>query len=233
MPDIDSILTAITVDTGRTLDAYRHDLRVLFQWANDNNLEVLAATRAHIEIFRGWLEQTGLAPSTVDRRLSTVCGYYRFAHIDGHIASNPAQYVRRPKVPPPRAAEPTAAIAPCASSAKATNRPSSRSCPVPPAPLTSSKANEPTAPSYAAKTTPAWTGAPPTDGSNQPANGLGSDTFTLTCRAPRSSWPISGGSTFRSSRTFPCGAIGRALCAAGAEADDQLRPARPAVVLGE
>ncbi|MCP3911440.1 MAG: site-specific integrase [Actinomycetia bacterium] len=100
MPDIDSILTAITVDTGRTLDAYRHDLRVLFQWANDNNLEVLAATRAHIEIFRGWLEQTGLAPSTVDRRLSTVCGYYRFAHIDGHIASNPAQYVRRPKVPP-------------------------------------------------------------------------------------------------------------------------------------
>jgi len=26
-----------------------------------------------------------LAPSTVDRRLSTVCGYYRFAHIDGRV----------------------------------------------------------------------------------------------------------------------------------------------------
>jgi integrase len=34
----------------------------------------------------------------VDRRLSTVCGYYRFAHIDGRIGSNPAQYVRRPRV---------------------------------------------------------------------------------------------------------------------------------------
>ena len=41
----------------------------------------------------------GLAASTIDRRLSTVCGYYRFAHIDGRIPANPAQYVRRPKVP--------------------------------------------------------------------------------------------------------------------------------------
>jgi integrase/recombinase XerD len=41
-----------------------------------------------------------LAASTIDRRLSTVCGFYRFAHIDGRIASNPAQYVRRPKVHP-------------------------------------------------------------------------------------------------------------------------------------
>jgi hypothetical protein len=36
--------------------------------------------------------------STVGCRLSTVCGFYRFAHIDGRIRSNPAQYVRRPQV---------------------------------------------------------------------------------------------------------------------------------------
>ena len=29
-----------------------------------------------------------------------MCGFYRFAHIDGRIASNPAQYVRRPRVHP-------------------------------------------------------------------------------------------------------------------------------------
>ncbi len=40
-----------------------------------------------------------LRASTTDRRLSTVGGFYRFAHIDGRITSNPAQYVRRPKVP--------------------------------------------------------------------------------------------------------------------------------------
>ena len=86
--------------SGRTLEAYRHDLKYFFQWAADHDLDVLAATRAHIEMYRSTMEQRGLAPSTIDRRLSTVCGYFRFAHIDGRIPSNPAQYVRRPKVQP-------------------------------------------------------------------------------------------------------------------------------------
>ena len=86
--------------SGRTLEAYRHDLKYFFQWAADHDLQVLAATRAHIEMYRSTMEQRGLAPSTIDRRLSTVCGYFRFAHIDGRIPANPAQYVRRPKVQP-------------------------------------------------------------------------------------------------------------------------------------
>ena len=85
--------------SGRTLDAYRQDLRGFFQWASDHGVAPLAATRAHIELYRMSMEQRGLAPSTIDRRLSTVCGYYRFAHIDGRIPANPAQCVRRPKVP--------------------------------------------------------------------------------------------------------------------------------------
>ncbi|MGH8981303.1 MAG: tyrosine-type recombinase/integrase, partial [Acidimicrobiales bacterium] len=81
--------------SGRTLESYRYDLRSFFQWAADVGLEVLAAARPHIELFRSSLEEKGLAPATIDRRLSTICGFYRFAHIDGRIASNPAQYVRR------------------------------------------------------------------------------------------------------------------------------------------
>jgi integrase/recombinase XerD len=86
--------------SGRTLEAYRHDLRMFFQWAGDHRLEVLQASRPHIELYRSAMEERELATSTIDRRLSTVCGFYRFAHIDGRIPSNPAQYVRRPKVPP-------------------------------------------------------------------------------------------------------------------------------------
>lgn len=85
---------------GRTLDAYRHDLRTYFQWAVEVGLVVLEATRPHIELYRVALEQRGLAASTIDRRLTTVCGFYRYAHIDGRIAKNPAQYVRRPRVHP-------------------------------------------------------------------------------------------------------------------------------------
>ena len=85
---------------GRTIDAYRQDLRGFFDWAGIVGLEVLTATRGHIELYRQHMEQRGLAASTIDRRLSTVCGFYRFAHIDGRITANPAQYVRRPKVHP-------------------------------------------------------------------------------------------------------------------------------------
>jgi site-specific recombinase XerD len=46
------------------------------------------------------MEDRGLAASTIDRRLWTVCSFYRFAHIDGRIRSSSAQYVRRPQVHP-------------------------------------------------------------------------------------------------------------------------------------
>lgn len=61
--------------SGRTLDAYRHDLRMFFQWASDTGLEVLKAVRPHIELYRCSMEARGLAASTIDRRLSTVCGF--------------------------------------------------------------------------------------------------------------------------------------------------------------
>jgi integrase len=35
--------------------------------------------------------------------MPAVCGFHRFAHIDGIIASNPAQYVRRPRIHPTQA----------------------------------------------------------------------------------------------------------------------------------
>jgi integrase len=80
------------------LESHRADLRQFLQWATGVGLLPLTASRAHIELSRASMEQRGLAPASIDRRLSTVCGYYRFAHIDGRIASNPAQYVRRPRV---------------------------------------------------------------------------------------------------------------------------------------
>ncbi len=117
---------------GRTLDAYRHDLRAFFQWAADARLELLAATRPQIELYVRAMEERGLAPTTIDRRLSTVCGYYRFAHIDGRIASNPAQYVRRPKV---NRATPEDSTAP--SSQRCCSRPSASTTPTPPWPCSS------------------------------------------------------------------------------------------------
>jgi hypothetical protein len=84
---------------GRTLDAYR-DLPAILPVGGRRPPDILKATRPQIELYVRAMEACGLAATTIDRRLSTVCGFYRFAHIDGRIASNPAQYVRRPKVHP-------------------------------------------------------------------------------------------------------------------------------------
>ena len=75
--------------SGRTLETYRYDLRTFFQWCTDLGLDVLEATRPHIELWRSAMEERGLAASTIDRRLSTICGFYRFAHIDGRIPRTP------------------------------------------------------------------------------------------------------------------------------------------------
>ena len=64
--------------SGPTLESYRTDLRQVFQWADNVGLAPLEATRPHIELNRAWMDERGLAASTVDRRLSTICGYYRF-----------------------------------------------------------------------------------------------------------------------------------------------------------
>ncbi len=56
---------------GRTLDAYRYDLRAFFQWAVDDRLDILKATRPQIEPYVRAMEARGLAATTIDRRLST------------------------------------------------------------------------------------------------------------------------------------------------------------------
>lgn len=60
---------------GRKLESYRADRRQSCQWCADVEVQPLAATRTHIELYGAWMDQRGLAPSTVDRRLTAVCGY--------------------------------------------------------------------------------------------------------------------------------------------------------------
>jgi hypothetical protein len=53
--------------SGRTLEVYRHDLRGFFQWSSDHGVVIMEASRAHIELFRAWMEAAGSR-----RRRSTV-----------------------------------------------------------------------------------------------------------------------------------------------------------------
>lgn len=70
-------------------------------WCAERGLDRLAVTRPYIELYVRWMqEHRHYAASTVSRRLSIVAGFYRTCVIDGLLEHSPADYVRRPTVPP-------------------------------------------------------------------------------------------------------------------------------------
>jgi integrase/recombinase XerD len=77
------------------------DLRIFFTWCAGQDLDPLTSVRADIERYVRWLQDVRLyQPSTVSRRLSVVVGFYRVCVIDEILGHSPADYVRRPVVPP-------------------------------------------------------------------------------------------------------------------------------------
>jgi len=77
------------------------DQHVYLRWCGERNLPVLAARRVDIELYVRWLQEVRrFKPSTVSRRLSVVVGLYRICVIDAVLEHSPAEYVRRPSVPP-------------------------------------------------------------------------------------------------------------------------------------
>jgi integrase/recombinase XerD len=83
-----------------TRDGYALTLGQWFAWCHDRGLRPLDAQRAHIELWARELEEVrGLMASTVCGKLNAVCGFYRYASIDRYLDHNPAEHVRRPKVP--------------------------------------------------------------------------------------------------------------------------------------
>jgi integrase/recombinase XerD len=77
------------------------ELRGYLYWCAERGLDPLAATRPHIELYVRWMqEQRRYAASTVSPRMAVVAGFYRTCVIDGILDHSPAEYVRRPNVPP-------------------------------------------------------------------------------------------------------------------------------------
>jgi site-specific recombinase XerD len=86
---------------GQTRAHAESDLRVFLRWCTDHDLDPLVAARADLELYLRWLQDVRrYQPSTVSRRLSVVVCFYRACVIDQILAHSPADYERRPTVPP-------------------------------------------------------------------------------------------------------------------------------------
>lgn len=81
-----------------TRASYTTDLRIFTAWCCEHRLGLLDVTRAHLELFARAMETDGKMRSTVARRLSTLCSFYRYCQVEGITTKNPAANVRRPKV---------------------------------------------------------------------------------------------------------------------------------------
>ena len=85
--------------SGHTHQLYAFQLRRWFAWCEDHGLDPLQGIqRAHIELYIRQLGDSGLMDSSVVTMMHAVLGFFRFAHIDGLIVSDPAVYARLPKV---------------------------------------------------------------------------------------------------------------------------------------
>ncbi len=86
---------------GQTRVHTESDLRAYLVWCRERGVEPLAAQRAQIELYVRWMQEVRhYQPSTVSRRVSVVAGFYRTCVIDQVLPQSPADYVRRPNVPP-------------------------------------------------------------------------------------------------------------------------------------
>jgi site-specific recombinase XerD len=77
------------------------DLRAFLGWCAERHIEPLQVQRSQLELYVRWMQETRrYKPSTVSRRTSVVAGFYRTCVIDSVLEHSPAEYVRRPTVPP-------------------------------------------------------------------------------------------------------------------------------------
>jgi integrase/recombinase XerD len=93
-------LTYLQVEKGlarHTLESYRRDLDRLQTWANKNNKEVFALTRADLRKWIASLSREGLAPTSITRAVSATRGFFKFLMLDGHIKSHPAEDLDTPQ----------------------------------------------------------------------------------------------------------------------------------------
>ena len=77
------------------------DLRCFVTWCEERGLDPLAAQRPHVELYVRWMQEVRpYKPYTISRRVAVVAGFSRTCLHDDVLVHSPAEYVRRPNVPP-------------------------------------------------------------------------------------------------------------------------------------
>ena len=82
-----------------TIRAYRIDLEDFLRWARRAKVDPLAATHRQLRRYLGELDRAQYQRTTVNRRLSSIRGFYRWLSVNGLIEEDPASVLQGPKIP--------------------------------------------------------------------------------------------------------------------------------------
>jgi integrase/recombinase XerD len=99
-PAITAYLRHLEVErrvAANTIAAYRRDLARLEYSARKRGLTPLTCTRADLEAGLREAMASGLSPSSVARLAAALRSFYRFQHVTGAIAANPADDLEAPR----------------------------------------------------------------------------------------------------------------------------------------
>jgi len=81
-----------------TRASYTRDAQLFCEFLDAGGVDLLGATRAHLDVFARARAAAGDADTTVARRLAAVSAFYTYAITVDAVVKNPAQYVGRPAV---------------------------------------------------------------------------------------------------------------------------------------
>ena len=96
---IREFLSFLQVERGlakNSVSSYKRDLAKLNAFAEGEDVELVEISRSDLRMFIASLSKSGLAPTTINRIISAVRGFYKFLLIDGHIKKHPAENLDTP-----------------------------------------------------------------------------------------------------------------------------------------
>jgi len=95
-----SYLQAVRGVSARTLSAYRDDLSLFVNYCNNHDIDPVLADSYQVQSFIADLSAERAAPTSVNRRLSSIRGFYRWLVRFNKRADNPCDTLKNVKTPP-------------------------------------------------------------------------------------------------------------------------------------
>lgn len=99
-PLLDGYLDALRVEQAaseHTLRSYRTDLEAFLRWCDRRGVDPLSITYRELRGYLGEMDAARYARSTVNRRLSSLRGFYGWMSITGVVDADPASVISGPK----------------------------------------------------------------------------------------------------------------------------------------